>query len=64
MPATEVTCPSDNDLLAFARGQLAADQWDVVESHVSECDVCVRRLDGLQLNDDHFMAELRGVQRR
>ncbi len=62
MPVAEVRHPRHELLVAFGRGQLGPEESAAVERHVSDCDVCSRKL--VETADDSFVALLRAVAGR
>lgn len=46
------TCPSREQLLAVVNGDAAADQLSFYESHLSECEVCIRDIQVISADPD------------
>jgi WD40 repeat protein len=52
---------SDDDLKAYATGQVDASTAQLLEDHLCACDECGARLDGLRPADDPLIEALRGL---
>jgi WD40 repeat protein len=52
-------CPSAEDLVAFARGELPAEAGENIARHLEGCAGCLATLNELNDQDDPFLAELR-----
>ncbi|MGE3805963.1 MAG: WD40 repeat domain-containing serine/threonine protein kinase [Gemmataceae bacterium] len=54
--------PSIAELAAFDRGELPSARWEIVQGHVSTCDLCCSKLETIP--DDRFAFLLRQAGRR
>jgi serine/threonine protein kinase len=59
MPTSPAACPSEDALVAYGLGKLAAAAADTVNAHLSTCDGCVRKL--VALSADSFVGHLRAA---
>jgi serine/threonine-protein kinase len=53
--ARQPGCPGQDDLDAFAHGQLPPDRLEVIAEHISSCVVCELNLESLQASDTILM---------
>jgi anti-sigma factor RsiW len=62
MPASAATCPTQEELAAWALGHLSAERSASVESHLDHCPTCqyqAAQLDGLA---DSLVHRVRGLK--
>lgn len=44
---TETACPSQDQLLAYVKGELSAEERHEVEMHLQDCELCSEVVEGL-----------------
>ncbi len=44
---TETACPSQDQLLAYVKGELSASERHEVEMHLQDCELCSEAVEGL-----------------
>jgi serine/threonine protein kinase len=55
----DARCPTTEELVAFARGELAAEAGETIARHIESCAACLATLNHLNDQADPFLAELR-----
>jgi WD40 repeat protein/serine/threonine protein kinase len=55
----DAQCPTREVLVAFARGELAAEAGETIAHHLDGCSACLAILNDVNDQDDPFLAELR-----
>ncbi len=60
MPAIPATHPSSEQLSAFALGKLESDVFDVLESHLADCETCCDAIK--QMKEDTFVGLVRQMR--
>lgn len=49
--AAKASCPRDEELSAFLRGQLASEQLESIAEHLADCATCADGMEALQVRD-------------
>lgn len=55
------SCPTLEELELYMVGKLAPAHWELVDEHISTCELCVERMEDLQPADDSFAAAVKSA---